>query len=358
MAEPLPKVSFIMPTLNAAALLENCLTSIVTQTYPHHRYEIILADAMSKDATREIAAKYGAIVVDDRGRDMEQGKRLALQHATGEYIVFVDSDNEITHPDYIELAVCALAANPHALGVESYYLPSPRMSSFCAYITALLHISDPMSWMMSVKPRLIMRDGEVERWTVPGDSFAYPLGANGFVFRRADLEAARAKEQFQDTHIALHLMQSGLREWLRIRGRGVHHYYVQTWWGFVKKRRRATVHYFNVREETQVSWIKHKAAVPGWVAALYCATFVGPICHTMIGLLRDHDLRWLWHPLACFGSLLGTLWGWQTQRARGNERNIHDLQVDQSLKSPRTETSHKGRASVSPSLPLPPSRDI
>jgi glycosyltransferase involved in cell wall biosynthesis len=332
MSEPWPKVSFIMPTLNAAALLENCLASVVKQTYPRDRYEIILADAMSKDATRAIAAKYGAIVIDDRGRDMEQAKRLALQHATGEYIVFVDSDNEITHPDYIELAVRALAVNQQALGVESYYLPSPKMSSFCAYVTALLHISDPMAWMMSVKPNLIARDGDVERWTVPGESFAYPLGANGFVFRRADLNAAGGKEQFQDTHVALHLMQSGKREWLRIRGRGVHHYYVQTLWGFLKKRRRAVVHYFNVREETQVSWIKHRSAVPGWVAALYCATFIGPIYHTVLGLIRDRDWRWLWHPPACVASLAGTVWGWQTQRARGKERNIHDLQVDQALR--------------------------
>ena len=332
MVEPWPKVSFIMPTLNAAALLENCLVSLAQQTYPRDRYEIILADAMSKDATREIAAKHGAIVIDDHGRDMEQGKRLALQHATGEYIVFVDSDNEITHRDYIELAVRALAANPQALGVESYYLASPKMSSFCAYVTALLHISDPMSWMMSVKPKLVARDGEVERWTVPGESFAYPLGANGFVFRRADLNAARGKEQFQDTHVALHLMQSGKREWLRIQGRGVHHYYVQTLWGFLKKRRRAVVHYFNVREETKVSWMKHKAAVPGWAAALYCATAFGPLYHTLLGLARDRDIRWLWHVPTCWTSLAGTVWGWQTQKARGKDRNIHDLKVDQSLK--------------------------
>ena len=342
MSEPWPKVSFIMPTLNAAALLDGCLASIAKQTYPRERYEIILADAMSKDATRQIAAKYGCVVIDDRGRDMEQGKRLALRHATGDYIVFVDSDNEITHPDYIELAVRALAANPQALGVESYYLPSPEMSSFCAYITALLHISDPMSWMMSVTPKLVAREGEVERWTVPGDSFAYPLGANGFVFRRADLESTGAKEQFQDTHVALHLMQSGKREWLRIRGRGVHHYYVQTWWGFVKKRRRAVVHYFNVREETQVSWTKNKAGAPPWAAALYCGSFVGPVYHTVRGLMRDHDVRWLWHPFACFGSLLGTVWGWQTQKARGKERNIHDLQVDQSLKPNPKKISHGG----------------
>ena len=107
-----PRVSFIMPTLNAGALLDNVLASITRQTYPRDRYEIILADAHSKDRTREIARKYGAVVLDDNGKNMEEGKRLALQHATGDYVVFVDADNEITHADYVELAVNALAANP------------------------------------------------------------------------------------------------------------------------------------------------------------------------------------------------------------------------------------------------------
>src|ERR1044072_692400 len=96
-----PKVSFIMPTLNAEALLDNVLASIAKQTYPRDRYEIILADAHSKDRTREIGKKYGAIILDDDGKNMEEGKRLALRHATGDYIVFIDADNAITHPDYI-----------------------------------------------------------------------------------------------------------------------------------------------------------------------------------------------------------------------------------------------------------------
>src|ERR1039457_4716883 len=242
-----PRVSFIMPTLNVEALLDNCLASIARQSYPRDRYEIILADAHSTDRTRDIARKYGAIVLNDDGKNMEEGKRLALRHATGELIVFVDADNEITHADYIALAVKALAANPQALGVESYYLPSPKMSSFCAYITHLLHISDPICWLMSANPQLIVRDGEIERWTLQGGSFSYPLGANGFVFRRADLESVKAHALFQDTHAALHLMRAGKREWLRIRGRGVHHYYVQTLRGFVQKRRRATVHFLRVQ---------------------------------------------------------------------------------------------------------------
>src|SRR4030095_14814571 len=113
-----PKLSVILPTLNAANLLDNCLASIARQTYPRDRYEIVIADAHSKDATRDIARQYGAVVLDDDGRNMEEGKRLALAHATGEYIVFVDADNEFTHPDYLALAVTALQSHPQAFGVE------------------------------------------------------------------------------------------------------------------------------------------------------------------------------------------------------------------------------------------------
>ena len=330
---PLPRVSFIVPTLNVEALLDNCLASIVRQSYPRDRHEIILADARSTDRTRDIAKKYGAIVLDDDGKNMEEGKRLALRHATGELIVFVDADNEITHADYIALAVKALAANPQALGVESYYLPSPKMSSFCAYITHLLHISDPIAWLMSANPQLVARDGEVERWTLPPGTFSYPLGANGFVYRRADLQSVRAGEKFQDTHVALFLMKNGKREWLRIRGRGVHHYYVQTLWGFVRKRRRATVHFLRVREEMPANWMKEKPPVPLWLAGVYCVTFIGPIYHTVAGLLRDRDARWLWHLPASLGSVLGNAWGvWTYNTHKNNRKLVADLQVKQRLK--------------------------
>jgi glycosyltransferase involved in cell wall biosynthesis len=328
-----PRVSFIMPTLNAEAILENCLASVARQTYPHEKMEIILADAHSTDLTRDIAKKFGAIVLDDNGKNMEEGKRLALRHATGEFVVFVDADNEFTHANYIELAIAALQKNPQALGVESYYLPSPKMSSFCAYITALLHISDPIAWLMSANPKLVACDGEVERWILPESTFSYPLGANGFVFRRSDLQAVQADEKFQDTHVALFLMKNGKREWLRISERGVHHYYVQSLWKFVQKRRRATVHFLRVQEEMPVNWMKEKPPLPIWLAAIYCVTFVGPIYHTLRGIIRDSDARWLWHLPACLGSVLGNAWGIWTYQIRGKNKSlIAELQVKQELK--------------------------
>jgi glycosyltransferase involved in cell wall biosynthesis len=333
-SDDLPRVSFIMPTLNAGAILDNCLASIARQTYPRDRYEIILADAHSTDSTRDIAKKYGAIVLDDDGKNMEEGKRLALEHATGQFIVFVDADNEITHPDYIALAVRALEKNPQALGVESYYLPSSKMSSFCDYLTHLLHISDPISWLMCVKPKLVERTGEVERWTLPENTFSYPLGANGFVFRRADLESVRADEHFQDTHAALHLMRAGKREWLRIRGRGVHHYYIQTLWGFVKKRRRATVHFLRVQEEAKTNWMKERPAVPLWLATVYCLTLCGPIYHALRGIFRDGNWRWLWHVPSCPASVLGNAWGVWTYNTRKHDKKlVAHLKQEQTLKN-------------------------
>jgi len=331
--ENYPRISVIMPTLNAEAILENCLASIARQNYPREKIEIILADAHSTDRTREIGKKFGAVILDDNGKNMEEGKRLALQHATGEFIAFVDADNEITHADYFALAVNALAANPQALGVESHYLPSPKMSPFCAYLTALLHISDPVCWLMSANPRLVARDGETERWILPDGTFSYPLGANGFFYRHADLKSVSANEKFQDTHVAMFLMKNGKREWLRLRGRGVHHYYVQTLRGFVKKRRRATVRFLRVQEEMPVNWMKEKPPVPLWLAAIYCVTFFGPLFHTLRGIFRDRDARWLWHLLASPASVLGNAWGVLTYKQRGQDKKlIADLLVKQTLK--------------------------
>ena len=179
---------------------------------------------------------------------------------------------------------------------------------------------------------------------MPGDSRSYPLGANGFVFRRADLESVRAQEHFQDTHVALHLMRAGKREWLRLRGRGVHHYYVQTLAGFIQKRRRATVHFLRVQAESPTTWMKEKPPVPLWLAAFYCVSVLGPLWHTARGLVRDGDARWLWHVPASLGSVLGNAWGVLTFKRRGGDhRLIAELQVKQTLKDRNAQPPAAGQ---------------
>ncbi|HVU26918.1 MAG TPA: glycosyltransferase family 2 protein [Verrucomicrobiae bacterium] len=307
-----PNVSFIVPTLNAAAVLPACLRSVRNQEYPPEKIEIIVADGGSADNTRTIAESFDARVLNNPERVAESGKRLALQSAIGEYIVFADADNELSSRDFVRLAVDALAKNPQALGVESYYPAAPGMNSFCAYLTETLHISDPVTWMMCVNPVLLARENDVERWTFPKDSYAFPLGANGFIFRRADLLSIKATEHFEDTHAALQLALNGQCEWLRLAGRGVHHYVVSGLKDFLKKRRRQTYHFLSLQKKTGLSWSRMNPKMSAGVSCILCGTVILPLAQTISNFCRTRDARWFWHPIAGFVSVLGVAWGFLT----------------------------------------------
>ncbi len=307
---PLPKVSCVIPTLNAGAILGLCLDAIRGQDYPQDRIEILVADGGSTDETIDLAKSHQAVLVENPKRIAEAGKQAAIARMTGDYVLFVDADNELASPDFIRLAVRALQSFPEALGVESYYLPSPRMSSFCVYLTRTMHIGDPVAWMMSVNPVLQGRDGEVERWTFPPGSKAFPLGANGFVYRRETLMLGRPADNFEDTQVALRIANAGRTTWLRLRGRGVRHYLVGGLWDFLRKRRRQTYHFLSRRHHAKgTSWTDMQPSVPPWLALLYCVSVFGPLWHTARGIWRTGDWHWLWHLIACPASVAGLAWG-------------------------------------------------
>jgi hypothetical protein len=147
------------------------------------------------------------------------------------------------------------------------------------------------------------------------------------------LESVKAGEHFQDTHAALHLMRAGKREWLRIRGRGVHHYYVQTLWGFVQKRRRATVHFLRVQEEAKTNWMKEKPPVPLWLAGFIAsrspARFMAHAARNVSRPRRALALAFAGVP----GSVLGNAWGVWTYKTRRGEKNlVAKLKPKQTLK--------------------------
>lgn len=107
------KVSIIIPTLNEEKYLPLLLKSIKKQRFKD--YEIIVADANSKDKTLEIAQKYGAKVV--KGGLPGVGRNRGAKIAQGEFLFFLDADvilprnflkkayNEM-QKRYLDLATC------------------------------------------------------------------------------------------------------------------------------------------------------------------------------------------------------------------------------------------------------------
>ncbi len=91
-------ISVLVPSYNTAKYIGQCIESITSQTY--NLLEIIIVDDGSTDNTVNIAQEYSAM--DDRiklistpHRGVAEARNTCLKYATGEYILFVDSDDWI-----------------------------------------------------------------------------------------------------------------------------------------------------------------------------------------------------------------------------------------------------------------------
>ncbi len=109
MTSDAPLVSVIMPVRNEGAFLSRSLEAVMEQDYPHDRLEIIVADGMSTDGSREALARWQAIeprirLVDNAGKTAPCGLNAALQVARGDVVVRVDGHCVIA-PEYVRRCV-------------------------------------------------------------------------------------------------------------------------------------------------------------------------------------------------------------------------------------------------------------
>lgn len=107
------KVSIIIPIYNVEKYLEKCLESVLGQTYEN--LEIILVDDGSADRSAEIATKFAKKdsrikLVRQENQGQSSARNAGLSLATGEYISFVDSDDQIK-PNFISSLVNLYTGN-------------------------------------------------------------------------------------------------------------------------------------------------------------------------------------------------------------------------------------------------------
>jgi glycosyltransferase involved in cell wall biosynthesis len=105
------KISLIIPVYNVEPYIERCLPSVLNQTY--EEIEIILVDDCGQDNSMEVASqviknhKNGhsvSILTHQQNGGLSVARNTGINAATGEYVYFLDSDDEITH-DCIEILV-------------------------------------------------------------------------------------------------------------------------------------------------------------------------------------------------------------------------------------------------------------
>lgn len=92
------KVSIIVPVYNVEKYLDDCLTSLITQSYKN--LEIILINDGSTDNSGEICKKYSMednriIYLEKQNGGLSSARNYGLKFASGEYLFFIDSDDYI-----------------------------------------------------------------------------------------------------------------------------------------------------------------------------------------------------------------------------------------------------------------------
>ena len=107
-----PRLSAVVTTLDNAATLEACLSSLGFCD------EIVLLDSGSADATLEIARRHGARIETQAFAGYGPQKQAAIELATGDWILLLDADEHLT--DAGRIAIERELAAPRA---DGYRLP-------------------------------------------------------------------------------------------------------------------------------------------------------------------------------------------------------------------------------------------
>jgi glycosyltransferase involved in cell wall biosynthesis len=110
----MPRVSVIVPCFNEQNTILMLLEAIYKQTYPRREMEVVIADGLSTDQTRDRVSKFQldhpdlvVRIVDNPHRNIPAGLNIAISAAKGEFIVRLDA-HSIPHPDYVSRCVEAL----------------------------------------------------------------------------------------------------------------------------------------------------------------------------------------------------------------------------------------------------------
>jgi succinoglycan biosynthesis protein ExoA len=160
-----PLVSIILPIRNESKFIEHCLHSILAQDYPAGRMEILIADGMSSDDTRQIVrdfilsqSRLKSGMIDNPGGIVSIGMNIALHRVKGEIIIRIDGHTTVA-PDYVRRCVESLQQT-HADNVGGKMNPigSKSFGKAVAMATSSsfgigggrFHYSDKEEWVETV----------------------------------------------------------------------------------------------------------------------------------------------------------------------------------------------------------------
>lgn len=325
----LPKISILIPTLNAAGVLDGCFKSIVEQDYPKEKIEIIIADGGSVDRTLEIAQKYGARIYKNPLKTGEAGKAVALKKAKNELVVLIDSDNILPDKNWFKKMVEPFS-DSEIIGSEPWEFSYRKQDGFIDRYCALIGMNDPLCLFLGNYDKKNILTGKWTGLSVEQEDKGKwlkitlkppnipTIGANGTFFRRSDLLRGQTSQGITDylfdIDIIAQLATKKPVKFAKVKTGIIHLYCGNDIGKFIRKQKRRIKDYLYYQKigARKYPWQQqNKLGLLKFV--LSCITILPLVCQTLKGCLKKPDFAWFFHPLAC----LVTLWIYTVGRIKG-----------------------------------------
>lgn len=114
-----PKISIVVPAYNMGCYLDRCMESIVRQSFD--RFEVVLVDDGSTDETPLLCDRWAERdvrirVLHTTNRGLSAARNAGLRFGVGEFVFFVDADDELTPYALESLVSVCDAADMTAFG--------------------------------------------------------------------------------------------------------------------------------------------------------------------------------------------------------------------------------------------------
>jgi len=331
--EPLPTISVVMPTLNAAKTMDEALRTIREQDYPQEKIEIIVADGGSKDATVEIAKRYGAKIFSNPLKTGEAGKAVAARNSTGELLAIIDSDNYLPQGDWLRQMVAPFA-DGEVVGSEPWEYTWRGKDSLVSRYWALVGVNDPLCLFLGNYDRrgylsrswtgLPVREEDQGEWLkVSLEKGKLPtIGANGTIFRRTFLKPEALGNYLFDIDIISQRLPEGEIKFAKVKI-GIVHTYARNLGDFWRKQKRRVADFLYHQKigDRAYEWDFPRRPGLAGIGDYFRFVFTGKnkgllifvletvlilplFWQTLKGFVRKPDLAWFLHPVVCWMTLL------------------------------------------------------
>ncbi|AXH98438.1 glycosyltransferase [Sporosarcina sp. PTS2304] len=160
-----PKITIITACYNSEDTIEQTIQSVLSQTYENIEY--IIVDGASTDGTMDIVEKYRDridVVVSEKDRGVYDAFNKGVELATGEYIIFLNSDDYFYKTDVMEKCSDFIVSHEYPIGIYGDIFILNEETGFVDRYSREISIDEMKKGFMPPHPATLLKRNVIKEY--------------------------------------------------------------------------------------------------------------------------------------------------------------------------------------------------